>query len=112
MLPLALAVAFFAGYWPFHYGLYFYKGAPITMLDDLLPSRRAATYQKIASAGQLSFTSQGTTGGLGQPGEVQGALAQAIADMNAACSGAGAGTAACAQAQQRVRNIQTTVSNG
>jgi hypothetical protein len=27
-------------YWLFHWGLYFAKGAPVSLLDDLLPSRR------------------------------------------------------------------------
>ncbi len=36
-----IAVALLTGsYWFFHWGYYYAKGAPISLLDDLLPSRR------------------------------------------------------------------------
>jgi hypothetical protein len=46
-------------YWLFHWGYYFAKGAPISLLDDILPSRRPtflAAIDYMRQAGPFSST--------------------------------------------------------
>lgn len=87
MFGIAVALAM-GSYWLFHYGYYFAKGAPISLLDDILPSRRAtflASIDYMRKAGP--FTPLGTgPGAQTVPGTATGASVQTASGQQASTS--------------------------
>jgi len=56
----AIAVGvFLGGYWLFHWGYYFAKGAPMSLIDDISPARRPTALAALAYMQTAEATNAG-----------------------------------------------------